>query len=117
MRAVVGGKNAWRSICHIIGGDALDFGSEEAFGAARAFVFDLFAVAETSKSFAVDDGEVDEDIFARWANDKAKAFFGVKPLNQTDWHTTPQMWAPTAASGPLFSAKLGTGRTATHVWA
>jgi len=57
-----------------------DAGSGQSLGTPSNFIVHLLAIAPLTKTLALDDAEVDEDILALIIHDEAVAFFAVKPL-------------------------------------
>ena len=60
-----------------------DGGSAPAARATNCAVCDRGAIFENTETVADDDGIVDEDILFVRADDEAKAFSGIKPLDDT----------------------------------
>src|SRR5665213_2325010 len=66
--------------------DSFHVAGEQPFGAALIVVVDGLTIFEGAEAVALDDAEVNENVFTFVADDEAKTFFRIKPFDGTPGH-------------------------------
>jgi hypothetical protein len=59
-------------------------------GSCGVFEFDGLSILQAAKAVALDHGVVDEDVLTTWADNEAKSFSGIKPLDSSHRHAAPR---------------------------